>query len=116
MAGGLFGIPKKIINFIRESGLYILFIPLLIILPLLMLAFNAGKLIGGLGWGWGRSLSTVENGIVGYFKSPAWQKVAETLMDEHVFDRVMKSLEDFRKDCVVELLRLETQTPSFSLR
>lgn len=92
----IIGIPRRIISFIRESGLYMLFIPLLIILPLMLLAFNAGRLIGGSGWGWGRSLSTVESGIIGYLKSPAWQKVAETLMDERVFERIMKSLEEFK--------------------
>lgn len=96
----IFRIPGKIINFIRESGLYLLFIPLIIIIPLMLLAFNVGRTFGALkhGWGWGRSLKAVESNIVGYLKSPVWKKIGQKLRDERVFERVMKSIEEYNKD------------------
>lgn len=95
----IFGIPRKIVEFIRDSGLYLLFIPLIIILPLMLLAFNFGRTLGALkhGWGWSRSFSTVEKGIIGYLKSPVWQKIGETLMNEQNFELIMKSIEEFKK-------------------
>lgn len=96
----IFRIPGKIINFIRESGLYLLFIPLIIILPLMLLAFNVGRTFGALkhGWGWSRSLKAVESNIVGYLKSPVWKKIGQKLREERVFERVMKSIEEYNKD------------------
>jgi hypothetical protein len=99
-------IPREIKNLFKESGLWILFLPLIVIIPLLYVAFNAGKFLGGMsGWGWDKRSSSQQglysifgigkedwDSLVGFIQDPKVQQAAQGFMDEFVVKRVMKSV------------------------
>jgi len=85
----------------KESGLWVLLLPLLIIIPLFLFAFKAGKFYGGMnedGWGWDKrsadsSLWASEwETLKGFIADPRVQRAAKGFMNELVAQNIVASV------------------------
>jgi hypothetical protein len=93
--------PRQIKDMLRDSGLWILFLPLLVLIPLFLFAFTAGKFFGGMdeGWGWDKRshggktwLEGEWDNLKGFLNDPKVQRAAQGFMDEFVASRIVNSV------------------------
>lgn len=94
--------PRELFKLFKESGLWILFVPLLVIIPLFLLAFKAGNFFGGMkeGWGWDKrsgSVSWLEaewESVKKFVRDERVQRAAKGFLDELGIEKILQSVEN----------------------
>jgi hypothetical protein len=100
--GAIVAFPGQLIMMIRESGLWILFLPLLVMIPLFIFAYSAGKFFGGMDEGWGWDKRELQQGawdrLKGFLQDPKVQRAAKGFMDEMTATLIMDSVEEKKEE------------------